>query len=164
MLEKENTKIETSDEKNSLDEIFHSKLKKSLKVCATLDENYPVTLEENNLEDELKKTLHIYSSLPAEEKHLEFEKELKGLIHHKLEAIKKQPIVFEPSIRIPKTETSVSKDLEREKIKNLSIEQETQVHKKETLFETLKRPQIKPLPTDRLKQHREEDEVFSRDN
>ena len=89
MLEKENSKIDIVDDKNPLDDLFQDSLKKSLKVCATLDENYQVNLE-NDLEEELKKTLHIYSSLPVEERHIEFERELKGLFDHKLETTKKK--------------------------------------------------------------------------
>jgi len=88
MLEKKNSKIEIdkiAEDKNVLDEMFQEKLKKNLIVCAPLDKDYPNTLEENDLEVELKKTLNIYSKLPLGERHQEFEEELKDLVLHKLD-------------------------------------------------------------------------------
>ena len=89
MLEKEQSKIEIEkiiEDKNVLDEMFQDKLKKNLKVCATLDKDYPNTLEESDLEVELKKTLNIYSRLPSEGKRPDFEAELKEIVLHKLDS------------------------------------------------------------------------------
>ncbi|MHA1456055.1 MAG: hypothetical protein ACTSR5_08750 [Promethearchaeota archaeon] len=89
MLEKEQSKIEIEkiiEDKNLLDEMFQDKLKKNLKVCATLDKDYPNTLEESDLEVELKKTLNVYSRLPSDGKRPDFEAELKDIVLHKLDS------------------------------------------------------------------------------
>ncbi|MHA1192272.1 MAG: hypothetical protein ACTSP9_08255 [Promethearchaeota archaeon] len=89
MLEKEQSKIEIEkiiEDKNVLDEMFQDKLKKNLKVCVTLDKDYPNTFKESDLEVELKKTLNIYSRLPSEGKRPDFEAELKEIVLHKLDS------------------------------------------------------------------------------
>ncbi|MHA1750697.1 MAG: hypothetical protein ACTSYF_18895 [Promethearchaeota archaeon] len=88
-MEKEQSKIEIEkiiEDKNLLDEMFQDKLKKNLKVCATLDKDYPNTLEESDLEVELKKTLNVYSRLPSDGKRPDFEAELKDIVLHKLDS------------------------------------------------------------------------------
>ena len=103
MLEKEQPKIEiekTVEDKNVLDNMFQDKLKKNLKVCATLDKDYPNTLYESDLEVELKKTLNIYSRLPSEGKRPDFEEELKDLVMHKLESsIENKPRLVEQEVQ-----------------------------------------------------------------
>jgi hypothetical protein len=66
-LKEESYKV--SEEKVLLNEMFQEKLKKNLKVCSTLDKSYPITLDEKSLEDELKKTLKIYTDSGLEEKY-----------------------------------------------------------------------------------------------
>ena len=58
---------ENGEEKKLLDEMFQEKLKKNLKVCATLDKDYSKASKESSIEDSLKKTLQAYSGFTIEE-------------------------------------------------------------------------------------------------
>ena len=147
MLDKETSKIEIDkigEEKNLLDEMFQEKLKKNLKVCATLDKDYPNPLEENNLEVELKKTLNIYSKLPSEEKRPEFEEELKELVLHKLEST-----ISETKPRLVEQEIHFHDNLKNK----------TSIQKDKTSSKEQNQPQLKTIVTERIKSTRLRDRL-----